>query len=165
MPRQTAIERGIKPTLVCWVDVSKGDENKCNVRCRLVGKELKAKTKDAPLSSAAHCLRGRQSRLYCHFSRQTESQIPKNSQKSESSYCMQKVDRELYIEFPDEARDTRRRRCCWTAEPHHARIQRCMQQLFARLAESSPVSRVRSWQGQSWFLQQTTKLEGCSSWR
>ena len=40
VPRQTAIDRGIEPTLVLvpWFDVNKGDESKHNVPCGLVGK-------------------------------------------------------------------------------------------------------------------------------
>ena len=66
--RRTAA-RGIKTPPVRWVDV-KGDEGKHNVRCRLVRKELQAKTKEAydlHMSFSAQCLRGRQSSLYSHF--------------------------------------------------------------------------------------------------
>ena len=37
-------------TPVRWADVNKGDEHSCNVRCRLVGKELRAKTKEVLLA-------------------------------------------------------------------------------------------------------------------
>ena len=50
VPRQTAIDRGTRPTPVRWVDVNKRDESKYSVRCRLVGKELKVKTTEALLA-------------------------------------------------------------------------------------------------------------------
>eukprot|EP00972_Heterocapsa_arctica_P058992 8695401-Heterocapsa_arctica.AAC.1 len=45
-----ALERGVKPIPVRWVDVDKGDYVKRNIRIILVGKELKAKTKEAFLA-------------------------------------------------------------------------------------------------------------------
>ena len=50
VPRQQAIDKGIKPISVRWVNVNKGDDQNMNVRCRLVGRELKAKTKEALLA-------------------------------------------------------------------------------------------------------------------
>ena len=50
VPRQAAVARGVKPTLVRWVAVDTGDESKYNVRSRLVGKELKANTTEASLA-------------------------------------------------------------------------------------------------------------------
>ena len=43
---ETAIARGHKPAHVRWVDVTKGDENKYIVRCRVACKELKSQTKE-----------------------------------------------------------------------------------------------------------------------
>ena len=42
--RDVATGRGFKPVPTGWVDVNKGDSVKMNIRSRLVGKELKAKT-------------------------------------------------------------------------------------------------------------------------
>ena len=50
VPRSIAIGRGIKPIPVRWVYVNKGDKNNYNVRCRLVSKELKSKTKESLLA-------------------------------------------------------------------------------------------------------------------
>ena len=41
VPRQHAIDKGIKPITVRWVDVNKGDDNHMNIRSRLVGREPK----------------------------------------------------------------------------------------------------------------------------
>ena len=48
--RAVAQTSGIKPLPVMWVDVNKGDKEAHNVRSRLVGKELKAKTKETLLA-------------------------------------------------------------------------------------------------------------------
>ena len=50
VPRAQAASRGIKPITVRWVDVSKGDKRKYNIRSRLVGRELKAKTRESLLA-------------------------------------------------------------------------------------------------------------------
>ena len=50
VPRRLAKERGIPIVRTRWVIVNKGDEINYNVRCRLVGQELKAKTKEALLA-------------------------------------------------------------------------------------------------------------------
>ena len=50
VPRQEATDKDIKPITARWVNVSKGDDEKMNIRCRLVGRELKAKTKEALLA-------------------------------------------------------------------------------------------------------------------
>ena len=50
VPRRMAKERGKQIVRTRWVIVNKGDEKKYNVRCRLVGQELKAKTKEALLA-------------------------------------------------------------------------------------------------------------------
>ena len=71
VPKQTAIAGGIAPTSVRWVDVNREGENKYNVRCRLVGKELKAKQVSAVVSRDGRSLRGRRTvgnRNVRHFS-------------------------------------------------------------------------------------------------
>ena len=53
VPRAEADSRGIQPIKIRWVDVNKGlpgDRKHYNIRSRLVGKELKAKTKGALLA-------------------------------------------------------------------------------------------------------------------
>ena len=50
VPRSIAQASGIKPLPVMRVDVNKGDKEKFNTRSRLVGKELKAKTKETLLA-------------------------------------------------------------------------------------------------------------------
>lgn len=49
-PRQQAIEKIIKPITVRWVGANKGDDDKMNIRGRLFGRELKAKTKESLLA-------------------------------------------------------------------------------------------------------------------
>lgn len=48
--RKEVLEKNGQVIPVRWVCVNKGDTRKYNVRCRLVGKELKAKTKEALLA-------------------------------------------------------------------------------------------------------------------
>ena len=48
--RSHALSRGFKVVPTRWVDVNKGDWQKVNIRSRLVGKELKSKTKEALLA-------------------------------------------------------------------------------------------------------------------
>ena len=50
VPSQEALNKHIKPITVRWVDANKGDDNNMNIRSRLVGRELKAKTKEAMLA-------------------------------------------------------------------------------------------------------------------
>ena len=50
VPRQEAREHGLGVLPIRWVDVNKGDRHKYNCRSRIVGKELKAKTKEALLA-------------------------------------------------------------------------------------------------------------------
>ena len=50
VPRTVAQASGIKPRPVMLVDVNKGDKENYKMRCRLVGKELKAKTKETLLA-------------------------------------------------------------------------------------------------------------------
>ena len=50
VPRRLAKERGKPIVKTRWVIVNKGDTENYNVRCRLVGQELKAKTKEALLA-------------------------------------------------------------------------------------------------------------------
>ena len=44
------VSRGHKAIPIRWVDVNKGDRRSYNVRSRLVGKELRAKTKETLLA-------------------------------------------------------------------------------------------------------------------
>lgn len=50
VPRAEADSKNIQPLKIRWVDVNKGDRQNYNVRSRLVGKELKAKTKGSLLA-------------------------------------------------------------------------------------------------------------------
>ena len=50
VPRSEVVNKRAAVIPVRWVYVNKGDELNYNVRCRLVGKELKAKTKEALLA-------------------------------------------------------------------------------------------------------------------
>ena len=50
MSRSAARLKGVRPVSTRWVDVNKGDCVNYNVRSRLVGRELKAKTKTAYLA-------------------------------------------------------------------------------------------------------------------
>ena len=46
IPRSQATRQGWKVIATRWIDINKGDDEHPNYRSRLVGKELKAKTKD-----------------------------------------------------------------------------------------------------------------------
>ena len=50
VPRRQANDAGVKPITVRWVDVNKGDDESMKIRSRLVGRELKVKTKEALLA-------------------------------------------------------------------------------------------------------------------
>ena len=50
VPRSVALSRGFNVLPVRWVDVNKGDKNNYKVRSRIVGKELKVKTREALLA-------------------------------------------------------------------------------------------------------------------
>ena len=52
VPRQQAIDKDIKPIIVRWVDVNKGDDDNMNIRSRLVGRELKDQIQEALLAHA-----------------------------------------------------------------------------------------------------------------
>ena len=109
VPRAEAESRGIRPLPIRWVDVNKGDRANYNVRSRLVGKELKAKTKHALL---AHELFSAMPPW--EMVKSLLSLLVSDGVSSESlvlgvfdisrAHFMAPATRELYVEIPDEDR-------------------------------------------------------------
>ena len=109
VPRSLALSRGIKPLPVRWVDVNKGDKTNYNVRCRLVGKELKAKTKETLLAHEVFSAMPPWEAVKCLFSMLVTDGISKKGQELEMgvfdisrAHFMPMVNRELYVEIPEE---------------------------------------------------------------
>ena len=115
VPREVATSRGFQVLPVRWVDVNKGDRSSYKLRSRLVGKELKVKTKEALLAhelfSATppwEVVKGLFSLLV------TESSEKFNPDKKElvmgvfdisRAHFMPKVEREIYVELADEDKE------------------------------------------------------------
>ena len=108
VPRGQAVASG-KPILpVRWVDVNKGDKAHYKVRSRIVGKELKAKTKEALLAhelfSATppwEMVKALFSLLVTDFEKQDKELVMGVFDISRAHF-MPKVLRELYVEIPEE---------------------------------------------------------------
>ncbi|CAK9027043.1 Reverse transcriptase Ty1/copia-type domain-containing protein, partial [Durusdinium trenchii] len=108
VPRSQAVASG-KPILpVRWVDVNKGDKAHYKVRSRIVGKELKAKTKEALLAhelfSATppwEMVKALFSLLVTDFEKQDKELVMGVFDISRAHF-MPKVLRELYVEIPEE---------------------------------------------------------------
>ena len=108
VPRSQAAASG-KPILpVRWVDVNKGDKAHYKVRSRIVGKELKAKTKEALLAhelfSATppwEMVKALFSLLVTDFEKQDKELVMGVFDISRAHF-MPKVLRELYVEIPEE---------------------------------------------------------------
>lgn len=115
VPRDVAIGRGCHVLLVRWVDVNKGDKSNYKLRSRLVGKELKAKTKEALLAHELFSATPPWEMVKALFSLLvTESNEKFNRDKKDlvmgvfdisRAHFMPMVDREVYIELPDEDRE------------------------------------------------------------
>lgn len=111
VPRAEALSRGHKPLPVRWVDVDKGDYLKPNIRSRLVGKELKAKTKDALLAHELFSATPPWEAVKSLLSLMVTDGVAKDGEELElgvfdisRAHFMPAVKRELYIEVPEEDR-------------------------------------------------------------
>ncbi len=109
VPRKKAKERGIPIVPVRWVDVNKGDTFKYNVRSRLVGKELKAKTKELLSPHELFCATPPWEVVKGLFSLMVTDPVSENDEELEigifdisRAHFMPKVNRELYTELPEE---------------------------------------------------------------
>ena len=106
VPREVAQSSGVTPVPVRWVDVNKGDRHSWQVRSRLVGKELKAKTKGNLLAHELfsamppwEMIKALLSMLVTENSEELELGIFDISR----AHFMPACKRELYIELPPEA--------------------------------------------------------------
>jgi hypothetical protein len=108
--RSVAAGRGIKPIPVRWINTNKGDAIKYNVRCRLVGKELKAKTKGALLAHQLFSAMPPWEMIKALFSLLVTDDVEPAEELEigifdiSRAHFMPKVRRELYIELPEEDR-------------------------------------------------------------
>ena len=89
-----------------------GDDNKYNVQCRLVGKVLRAKTKEVLLAHKLFSVIPRWKTVKALLSfLVTEGIIDREEHLDggmfdiSRAHFMPKADRELYIELPDEAKE------------------------------------------------------------
>ena len=108
--RSVATSRGFTPIPVRLVYVSKGDKSNYNVRCSLVSKELKAKTKEALLAHEVfsatppwEIVKLLVSLLVCDGSHNTQEKLEIGVYDISRAHFMAQANRELYIELPEEA--------------------------------------------------------------
>jgi len=109
VPRSVARDRGITPLPVRWVDVDKGDFLQRKIRSRLVGKELKAKTKDALLAHELFSATPPWEAIKALLSMLVTDGMSEDGEELElgvfdisRAHFMPEVKRELYIEIPNE---------------------------------------------------------------
>ena len=110
--RNVATNRGIKPVPTGWVDVNKGDAIKMNIRSRLVGKELKAKTKDQLLAHELFSPMPPWEMIKVilgflvtdNFDEIDADDLCVGIFDISRAHFMAPAERELYIELPDEAK-------------------------------------------------------------
>ena len=111
VPRAVALQRGVRPLQVRWVDVNKGDRSSYKVRSRIVGKELKSKTKEALLAHELFSATPPWETVKALFSLLV-TDLPVAMTGGEPlvmgvydisrAHFMPAVEREIYIELPDE---------------------------------------------------------------
>ena len=113
VPRSTALERGKQVLPVRWVDVNKGDKAHMKLRSRIVGKELKVKTKEALLAhelfSATppwEIVKSLFSLLVTDLPRHVGGghEMVMGAFDISRAHFMPKCQRELYVELPEEDR-------------------------------------------------------------
>merc|ERR1711994_1003954 len=109
VPRQHAIDKRIKPITVRSVDVNKGDDDNMNVRSRLVGRELKAKTKEALIAHELFSAMPPWEMIKILLGLLVTDDIPGCPDELmlgiydiSRAHFMPKAERELYIEIPKE---------------------------------------------------------------
>ena len=109
VPRAEADSRGIRPLPIRWVDANKGDRAHYNVRSRLVGKELKAKTKHALLAHELFSAMPPWEMVKSLLSLLVSDGVSAESLvlgvfDISRAHFMAPATRELYVEIPDEDR-------------------------------------------------------------
>ena len=109
VPRSQAISCGIPVLPIRWVDVNKGDKTTVKLRSRLVGKELKCKTREALLAhelfSATppwEMVKGLLSLLVTDMEEYQSEEKVLGIFDISRAHFMPMAERELYIEVPDE---------------------------------------------------------------
>ena len=107
VPRSEAIKHGAKVIPVEWVVVNKGDVNNIKVRCHLVAKELKAKTREALLAHELfaamppwECIKALFALAVCNYPEDEDMEIAVFD--ISRAHFMAEMDRELYVEIVDE---------------------------------------------------------------
>ena len=110
VPRSDAVKRGAKIIPVKWVVVNKGDAEHIKVRCRLVAKEIKAKTKEALLAHELfaamppwECIKSLFALMLCDHDHDEDMEIAVFD--ISRAHFMADMDRELYVEVVEEDRD------------------------------------------------------------
>ena len=108
VPRSEVVNKRAAVIPVRWVYVNKGDELNYNVRCRLVGKELKAKTKEALLAHELFSATPPWELIKVLFSLLVSDGPHQRGEELEigvydisRAHFMPRAVRELYIELPD----------------------------------------------------------------
>ena len=154
MLKHTAISRVIEPILVRWVDFNQEDESKYSCATQTCGKELNAKTKEALLAHELFSAMPPWVTVKCLLS----FLVTDGVRRTVGHRNLRHLSCSLYAEIrqtivhraSERSQGTVTRRRGRTIVSQHVRIQRCKQQVDAKLVESSPVRRgVCSWQGQS----------------
>ena len=102
VPRSEQMETGGKIIGTKWIDVNKGDIDRPNIRCRLVGKEFRTTPDDALYASTPplEALRAIISRAATWTEEGTEREIMINDVSR--AYFYAKATRCMYIELPRE---------------------------------------------------------------
>ena len=110
--RSEMAARGHKTVPTRWVDVNKGDKEEYKVRSRLVGKELKAKTKEALLAHELFSAMPPWEMIKALLSLLVTKGVSRSGAELElgifdisRAHFMPKADRELYIDIPEEDRE------------------------------------------------------------
>lgn len=110
VPRAEALQKNITPLKIRWVDVNKGDRASYNVRSRLVGKELKAKTKGSLLAHELFSAMPPWEMVKSLLSLLVTDGFSSESQvlgvfDISRAHFMAPASRELYVEIPEEDRE------------------------------------------------------------
>ena len=110
VPRAEALQKNITPLKIRWVEVNKGDRASYNVRSRLVGKELKAKTKGSLLAHELFSAMPPWEMVKSLLSLLVTDGFSSESQvlgvfDISRAHFMVPASRELYVEIPEEDRE------------------------------------------------------------
>ena len=149
VPRSQAVASG-KPILpVRWVDVNKGDKAHYKVRSRIVGKELKAKTKEALLAHELFSATPPWEMVKALFSllvtdvEKQDKELVMGVFDISRAHFMPKVLRELYVEIPEEDKKPEEGDICRSVEQRHVWFQRCKPCVDVGLARASSWRRLQ----------------------